>query len=246
MLKDLNATNQALTEFIKQQLLTHRRDGIVIHLDGSLQSIVNIHLAKALQPPFTYKVVICTHSDNDQYLKHITAMVQDLDITYTVYDLDKDYQALSRYLYAHNDTQLDIAHKKCLVDLVLNLEAARHNLMPVSNLSYSQWAIDFPHRVYKNLAYLHPLARFFYSEVAQLASFYGTARFLVERKPSFYLYRGQQDEVLLGFTYAELEDLIRRSTIISFQDQIIQKALTPEDREKYMIPSIQRPSNLLG
>lgn len=246
MLKDLNLTHQTLVDFIKQQLILHRKEGVAIHLDGSLQSIVNIHIAKALGAPFTFKVIVCTFAENHQYLKHITSAIQDLDIIYSVYDLQHDYQALSKYLYARDDIKLEIAHKKCLVDFALNLESAKFNLMPLSNLCYSQWVLDFPHPIYKNLAYIHPLARFFQSEVVQLAKHYSVAQFLIDRKPSFYLYRGQQDEVQLDFTYSELEDLIRRSTISSFQDDKIQAMLVPEDREKYLIPAIQRPSNLLG
>src|SRR5690606_29231336 len=128
-------------------------------------------------------------------------------------------------------------------DFMVGLTAAKHNLMPLGNLCYSQWMINYPHNVYKNLGNIHTLNRLFYSEVVALAESLGIPKMFTERRPSHYLYWGQLDEDDMKFTYADLENFLRTSTISSIVDQEIQKKLVKDDRNKYIGPPIQRPSN---
>lgn len=244
MIKDLNLLTKTLTDFIKSNTLIFKKQGVIIHLDGTLMSIVNVALAKLLGEPFKFKVVTCVFNHNKLYLQHIISLAKDLDVPLEVKDLSRDFDQLSIYKNAGQSVDLEISTRKRLIDLAINLEADKQELFPVSNLCYSQWCINFPNKSYQALDQLHPLNRLFFEELQQLAKHLGIGEAVIEREPSHYLYKNYNDKQVLGFTYTELELALRspHSNIIS----VVRDRLAVDNRSRYLCPLIQRPSNLLS
>jgi NAD+ synthase len=244
MIKDVELLVKTLLDFIKTNSVVFKKQGIIIHLDGTLMSVVNVALAKRLGAPFTFKVVTCMFNNNKLYLAHILSLAKVLEVETELKDLTRDLEQLSLYSNAGQQVDLEIAIKKRLVDFTMNVEADRYNLIPVSNQSYSQWCIEFPHKNYQTLDQLHILNRLFFSEVQQLARHLNIADNIVDREPSHYLYKGYGDRQALGFSYEELEEALRgdHSNIKS----AIKERLTADNRNRYICPAIQRPSSIIG
>lgn len=241
MIKDTTLLTKTLLDYLKSQLVIMKKDGVVINLDATLMSVVNILLAKQLEKPFTYKVIACVTNNNKFALTQVILIAKQLGVDVEVRDLSDEYDKLLMY-----SGTIGVSLQKRITDLTLNITADSHNLYPVSNLCYSQWVIDFPHKCYQNLEQVNLLNRLFYSEVAQLAKALGASDSLINREPSHYLHRTQVDKNL-GFTYAELEDFLRNPRQPkSLKDKLIADKLVGDNRNWYFCPVIQRPSNLLG
>ena len=238
MKTDLTILKKTLIDYTKAQLLRNKRDGVVIHFDGTLMSLVNVALLDNLKP-FATKVVVYVVNQNKFYLSQLALMLNNLNISYEVKDLTHDFETISQY--ANNkqgDVKLEIALRKRLVDMALNIEVDKHNLLVVGNLCKSQWVIDFPHRNYKNLEHLFLLGSLWYDQVQDLAQRLNLPEQIVNREPSHYLYGNQNDLVALGFSYDDLKDFYSRKQdgIKKFSDKVIADRLLNENYINYMVP----------
>lgn len=247
MLKNPKELNVQLLNYLKSQLVQLKKDGVVIHLDGTLMSLVNISLAQQLEVPFRYKVVTCIFHQNKYALSHLLTLIKRLNVVVDIKDLSQDLDTLSIFKNAQGSIQAEIGIKKRFVDLAINIEADKNNLFPLSNQSYSQWCVEFPHNNYQALDQIHLLNRLYYSELQDFAKYLELPDSVVYREPSHYLYNKQIDKESLGFTYGELEDFLRNAeSDRNSTDTTIRAKLVPDNRGSFLNPTIQRPSNILG
>ncbi len=234
MLKSPKLLNKVLLDYLKSQLLINKRDGVIIHLDGTLMSLVNLCLAKQLEEPFKLKVVTCIFNRNKFYLTHLMKLIGKQDVPTSIKDLSKDLTTLSMYDNAKDSLETEIAVKKRLIDMTVNIDADKHNLLTMSNICYSQWCINFPHRNYQNLEHIHLLNRLYYNELQVFATHLGLEEEVVEREPSHYLYRGQLDKKSLDFTYDQLEDYLRNvKQSRNHVDVAISKLVQSDNRNRF-------------
>lgn len=242
MIKSPELLIKILLDYYKSQGIRFKKNGAIIHFDGTLMSIVNVLLLRQSNQPIT--TIVCAFNQNKYYLAYLQTVAKQLELDLQIKDLTKDFEVL------HNnssDITSEISVRKRLVDLHLSLEADKKNSFIVSNLTYSQWCINFPHSNYQNLEHLHLLNRLFYGELQQLALHLNVSKVLTEREPSFYLYQNHTDHKILGFTYQELEEFLRnQQQPKSYSDSIIKQKLVADNRDRYLCPVISRPSNLLG
>lgn len=245
MIKDLNKLEQEITTFLKKQLVQSSTDGFVIHLDGTLMSVVSIILARKVTDNLT--TVITTFGSNKSYLIHLLSLCSITNTQPKIFDLSKDLGNFESYKKT-KDIDQEISLRKRLSDLTCQIEADQDNLTIIGNLAYSQWIVNFPHRSYKNKEHVYPLNRLFYSEVRQLAKHLQLPDQIIDREPSHYIYKNKSDQKLLEFNYHSLENYLREKSQqpTSLDDIKIRDKIVLDDREKYISLPIQRPSSILG
>lgn len=244
MLQDPQHLIKIITTFIKAQLSTFNKQGIVIYLDGTLMSVVNLLLVKHHLIDVPYTIVACKFSDNLTHNQRITSLIKDLNLVCEVKDLQHEFNQFDPF--NQSSFELQTALKKRISDLAVSFESDKTNSIVLGNLCYSQWCINFPHSNYKNLNYIYPLNSLFYSEVQQLAYVLQIPHTYIHAAPTHFLFLNQLDQDSLGFSYEDLENLLRQKTTTSAKDQLIQSRLFSEDRHNYLGPSIYRPSNILN
>lgn len=235
MIKSPQLLVELIQEYLRSTLIVHRKDGVVVHLDGTLMSIANCLLLKEL--PIIKKYILCTSTTNRIYTTHILSLAKMLEVSLELIECAPEFKA---------NTRDEIATKKRLVDYHLYASADATNLAILSNLCYSQWCIEFPHKAYQNRDHIHLLNRLFFSEVKQLCSYFKLPDSITQREPSHYLYPSKVDKDFLGFNYDALEEFLRNKQIKSTEDRLISELLVPDNRSSFICPLISRPSNVLG
>ena len=240
-IKDCDTLIDTLGSFLKNQLAVHKKAGAIVHLDGTLMSVLNVRLLQTWGTPF--KTISCIFNENKFHSLYLHSLMDTLNVEKNLKDLSKDLETLSLSRDSFDDT---VAVKKRMSDLILNIEADDHNYMVLSNQCYSQWCLDFPNKNYKNLDQIHLLNQLFYSEVQQLSKHRGVQEGIINVEPSHYFSRLKSDKDFLGFSYDELEEFIHdRSTPRNSVEVQIQKRIVALPLGEYTCPKLQRPSNLL-
>jgi NH3-dependent NAD+ synthetase len=241
MLKEVDLLTKNLVDYLTKQLIAFDRKDVIVHFDGSLMSIINIKLLQTHLPSsFTFKPYVVVHNHNKLYLSYLLSLVKQFNIECEVVDITKDLEG---------HLELDqSALKKRTIDKYLYLAADKRSSLVLSNLCYSHWCLNFPHACYQSLEQVHLLNRFYYSELQQLARHFKLAEQIVDREPSFYLQRNSTDKELLGFTYSDLEDYLRSSTLRprNHTDSLIRDKLVGDNRQYFLCPLIPRPSKFLA
>jgi NAD+ synthase len=237
---------KTLQDYLKTQALLLKKSGCIVYFDGTLMSLVNVLLIKDLVN-FNNKYVACITNNNKIYVTHLLSLAKHLKIDLKLLDISKDLETSSLFSSHRVNHKQELATRKRFVDLTLNLEADSGNQIVLGNLSYSQWCIEYPHKVYLNLEHVHLLNRLFYSEVKELAKFYDLPETIINRAPSHFISHGKTDKDVLDFTYEELEEYLRSAkSNQSNQDQLISKLIQSDNRNRFMCPLITRPSNILS
>ena len=245
MIKIIPLLEKKILDFLKSQLTILKKNHVIINFDGTLMSAINIKLLQKLGKPFQFKVIVCTFNQNKLYLAHLLRVLSDIKVPYELKDLSNDYDTLSLNI-CNGDKNLEIAFRKRMIDVLLYSEADKLGGVVLSNLSYSQWCVNFPHQAYQTMDQIHLLNRLYYSEIKQLAKYYNIAEDIIEREPSHYLYKHQLDKDTLQFTYQQLEDFLRSGCkIVSPESILIQKRLVGDNRNKFTGLNISRPSDVL-
>lgn len=245
MIKDKEQLIEFLLGFLKQQMVIQKKKGALVHLDGTLMSLVNLLLVK--RTGLKYRTIAPITNQNKYASGHLALLAKELGFSLEFKDLAKDFEMLALHQLRDKSTNTQILFAKRFCDLALNLEADQEELAILSNLCYSQWIVGFPHQNYQAPDQIHLLFRLFYSEVKDLAYHLGLNERVIEREPSFYLWNGQRDLDLLGFSYQQLESFLRSpGEIKNEEDLLIGRRLIADNRNKFTGPLIQRPSNLIG
>lgn len=246
MIKSSPLLIKTLQDYLKSQLLLLKKDGCLVSFDGTLMSLINVLLTKELTP-FKSRYISCISNTNKFYVVHILSLAKQLNIDLELKDISKDLESSSLIASSTLDYKQEISVRKRFTDLALTLEADSNNLIILGNQSYSQWCIEYPHKVYQNLEHIHLLNRLFYSEIKELGKFFNLPDAILNREPSHFLFQGKVDKDFLEFSYDELEEYQRnvranRSSL----DQLIGRHIRSDNRNRFMCPLIQRPSNILS
>jgi len=247
MIKDCIILKQTLLEYLKETILKQYRDGVMICLDGTLMSLVNLKLVELLDKRYTKRACLCIVSkENNTFIDYTNTILEGSNIQYEYKDLSEALEKLDIYKFSKGDYQLEIILKQRLIESQIKAEADKYNSLTISNLCYSQWVLNYPNRAYKDLGSVHLLNRLFYSELKELAKDLGISSIFIDKNPTHYLYRGQLDQQDLGFTYDQLEYFLRTKEIQKPIDLTINNKIYKEDRHLYLGPVLTRPSNILG
>ena len=210
---------QSIIQFIEKQLIIQQKDKIIISLDGTLMSAVLVKLMQKAEIQF--ETISCIDNSNKIHSLSISLLAEQLSTPVNLIDTTSISEKLN--------SDSTISARKRITDLYLNLAADVHNGIVTSNLSYSQWCIDFPHKIYKSLEQIHPLAQLHYSEVKDLARGLLITDTVITREPSHYFSK-HTDQQLLGFTYTQLEDFLRSgSPANSITDNLITSKIVRND-----------------
>lgn len=235
MITDIGAFKTELKKYLQRQLFDKK--GFVVHLDGTIMSFVLVKLLKEFL--FDTKIVITSFSENKQVMQRLSSFIKQENLFCEVFDLS-NMGNLSTYNVCGTSLEKEIIYKNQITTALLN-SVASEGYVILSNLSYSQWITNFPHKSYKDKNKIYCLASFYYSEIQELAKSFNIDS---EIKPSHYFYYDFFDEDYLGFTYSSLEQLMRAGKIETHEDHRMAEIIDI-NFDKFEVFKILRPNSFV-
>jgi NAD+ synthase len=209
--------------WLRQQVQAAGSRGIVVGLSGGVDSAVVARVAQLAMPDHVMTVIMPAHSDpRDAQDARLVADAFKLPVM-TV-ELSEPYDALLgsvqealgsavRGPVSANDPSMRLALanvKPRLRMATLYFVANRLNYLVAGTGNRSEIAIGYYTKYGDGGVDLLPLGSLVKSEVRALARDLGVPAPVIDKAPSAGLWLGQTDESEMGFTYAELEDYLRK------------------------------------
>lgn len=231
-------TIEAVCNWMKEIVKDAHADGVVFGLSGGIDSAVVAGLAKRAFGDDALGIIMPINS-NPQDEKDARLVAEALDLKIEKVDLSETYRAL---VDASMNSDNDMAKnniKPRLRSTTLYYYAQDRNYLVCGCSNASEFHIGYFTKYGDSACDLMPIVDFVKSEVVELAKKLNLPKEVIEKKPTAGLYVGQTDEDDMGFTYDELDAVIREDYRGENRDAIDRKHAISEHK-RHMPPKFER------
>lgn len=234
----------ALVNWLEQQLAESGCKGYVIGLSGGIDSAVVAVLCKKACPGGTLGVIMpCFNEERDA--RDAETVARLFQIPCVTVCLDETYRLLAETLSGKPLGKLD--HKEIsLANLKPRLRmttlyffANKYQALVAGTSNRSELTVGYFTKYGDGGADVLPIGNLLKFQVREVAAYLGIPQDIIDRRPSAGLWKGQNDEEELGFTYEELDSyLLTREVPPDIQEKI--ECLSTRNRHKLRMPPIPR------
>jgi NAD+ synthase len=199
---------QILTGFIHSEITRAGFSHAVINLSGGLDSAVSCYLAaEAMGAENVLALRLPYKSSTPDSLEHAQMVIDALGVqTLTIPITDMADTLIERFPDMNRVRQGNIMARMRMIVLYDQSEAF-HGLA-VGTGNKTEILLGYTTLYGDAACALNPLGDLYKTQVRQLAREMGIPAVIIDKAPSADLWRGQTDEGELGFTYAEVDQLL--------------------------------------
>ncbi len=244
-----------LTGFIHAEITRAGFQRAVIGLSGGIDSALSCYLAaEALGPENVLAVRMPYKSSAPDSWRHAGLVIDALGVQF----LDVEITPLVDPLFAQFPEMSNLRKGNVMARtrmLVLYDQSEAFNGLVVGTGNKTEILLGYSTLYGDSACALNPIGDLYKTQVRSLAHQLGVPPEIVEKAPSADLWAGQTDEAELGFTYAEVDQLLyllvderyRPQDLIEagFEKNFVQQVLTRVRRYQYkrVLPPIAKLTN---
>ena len=210
-----------ILNFLRDYLTKSRAKGFVLGLSGGLDSAVVATLCAKITP--THGLLMPTNFSDKRHLKDALNLANFLGLNYEIIDISN---ILNSFCMAGNLSPKDkigygnLAARTRMI-LLYNY-SAKHDFLVVGTSNKSERMLGYG-TIYGDMACaLNPIGELFKSEIFDFARFLKIDENIINKAPSADLWENQSDESDLGYTYKEL-DAVLKMLCAGVSDEILKE-----------------------
>lgn len=197
-----------ILNFLKDYLAKSGAKGFVLGLSGGLDSALVATLCAKISP--THALLMPTNFSNKRHLKDALNLANFLGLNYQIINISN---ILNTFCSAANLSQKDkLAYGNLAARtrmILLYDYSAKHDFLVVGTSNKSERMLGYG-TIYGDMACaLNPIGELYKSEIFEFAKFLGVDEGIINKAPSADLWENQSDESDLGYTYSELDAVLK-------------------------------------
>ncbi len=197
-----------LTGFIKTELNRVGFQKTLMGLSGGIDSAVSLYLsAKAVGPENVLAVRMPFKTSPPETLNDAQMMIDDLGVQSMTVDITPMVDPLINYYDDMSKIRAGNIMARMRM-IVLYDQSVAFNGLVMGTSNKSEMLLGYTTIFGDSAAALQPLGDLYKTQVRQLARHLGVPDNVIDKAPSADLWDGQTDEGELGFTYAEVDQLL--------------------------------------
>jgi len=182
--------------------------GVVLGLSGGVDSATDLMLAVRALPKEKVFCVMMPCESNPQDLEDAVKVANKCEVDYKVIDLESAYKELLKQIT--KPTTLTKANIKARLRMTtLYAFANQYEYLNMGTGNKSELAIGYITKYGDGGVDFEPLAGLYKTEIYEIATELGVPQSILEKAPSAGLWKGQTDESELGFSYEELDTILK-------------------------------------
>lgn len=202
-------------ESIKKQLITFLQtevektglQRVTVGISGGLDSAVVAVLCKEAFGDKMRGVLMPSQFSHDSSLEDAFELCQKFDIEYEVIEIAPMVNA---YLQRMDDDKLRIGNFSARMRMsVLYDVSARDKSLVVGTSNKSELLLGYG-TIFGDIACaINPIGQMYKSDEFEFARYLGVTQAILDKKPSADLWDGQSDEEELGYSYKQMDDVLK-------------------------------------
>ncbi|RDU65518.1 NAD+ synthase [Helicobacter sp. MIT 14-3879] len=185
---------------------------VVFGLSGGIDSAVVAHFCTEVFKDKARAYIMPSLSTNPTNTQDAIKYASSLSLYYEVIDISSVQQSFIQTLGLHNSSyslhrigNLCARSRMCILYDMSFL----HNSLVIGCSNKSELMLGYG-TIYGDLAYsINPIGELYKSEIFALAKIIGVPEYIINKKPSADLFQGQNDEADLGYTYKDIDELLK-------------------------------------
>ena len=199
---------QAVSEWIEKQVKAAGANGVVIGLSGGVDSAVVATLASGATD-VTGLILPCESSYQD--IRLAEQLARKVGIRFYSQSLTQGYETLLSPLEANNEvSEMARANLKSRLRMAaLYFYANATNRLVCGTTNKSEAMLGYYTKYGDGGVDIEPVADLFKTDIYSLAEWLYVPFEIIDRPPSAGLWHGQTDEEEMGYTYKELDPILR-------------------------------------
>lgn len=218
-----------LVIWLRERAQEAHAKGFIFGLSGGIDSAVVAGLAKRVFPENSLGLIMpCDSIDDDK--NDALKIAKSLDLEVKVVDLTNTYNELLKASFTSENKLARSNIKPRLRMTTLYYYGQDLGFLVVGPSNGSEWYVGYSTKYGDSGADIYPIANILKTDIFKLAKALDLPDFIIEKKPSAGLWKGQSDESEMGFTYEVLDSYIRGEKI-------------PEEEIKKKIDGMHNRSN---
>lgn len=196
---------ELLINFIKKQA---GNKNLVLGLSGGIDSALVAHLCKMTVNERLFTLLMPTKNSNKQNLDDALKLCKTLQIHHEIIYIDEILQSFEKISKDLNLIRKGNFTARIRMSLLYDYSALK-NALVVGTSNKSELMLGYG-TIYGDLACaFNPLATLYKSEIFEFAKFIGVHENFINKAPSADLWPNQSDENDLGYTYKQLDEVLK-------------------------------------
>lgn len=201
-----------LVIWLRERAQEAHAKGFIFGLSGGIDSAVVAGLAKRVFPQNSLGLIMpCDSIDDDK--NDALKIAKSLDLEVKVVDLTNTYNELLKASFTSENKLARSNIKPRLRMTTLYYYGQDLGYLVVGPSNGSEWYVGYSTKYGDSGADIYPIANILKTDIFKLAKALDLPDFIIEKKPSAGLWKGQSDESEMGFTYEVLDSYIRGEKI---------------------------------
>ncbi|WP_096029583.1 NAD+ synthase [Campylobacter lanienae] len=195
-----------LINFLDSYLKSSKASGFVVGLSGGLDSAVVATLCAKVAP--TKALIMPTSNSNKQNLADAIELSKSLNISYEVVDIS---DILAAFIpFSDKFDRLRVGNITARIRMIILYDhSSKLNSLVVGTSNKSERILGYG-TIYGDMACaLNPIANIYKSDLFKFASYLGIHPNIINKAPSADLWQNQSDESELGYSYKEIDELLK-------------------------------------
>jgi NAD+ synthase len=199
---------QILTGFIRTEITRAGFTRAVLNLSGGLDSTLSCHLAvEALGPENVLALLLPYKTSTPESAEHARLVISTLGVpSLTIPITDMADGLIHQFPDMDRIRQGNIMARVRMI--VLYDQSATFKGLPVGTGNKTEILLGYTTLYGDSACAINPLGDLYKTQVRQLAMDLGVPQVILDKPPTADLWLGQTDEGELGFTYAEVDQLL--------------------------------------
>lgn len=224
MNSDYTQITKILTQFIREELYKAGLKKAVLGLSGGIDSAVVCALAaQALGPENVYAICMPYATSNPESEAHANLCAKRYGVNYEVIEITAMIDAYFNN-YAVDASRLRRGNKMARERMtILYDHSVKYSALVLGTSNKTELLLGYGTQYGDMASALNPIGDIYKSDIFALARHLHVPEPIINKAPSADLWVGQSDEAELGFTYAQVDNLLKK---------MIDERIDPETLEK--------------
>ncbi|CUU69529.1 NAD+ synthase [Campylobacter hyointestinalis subsp. hyointestinalis] len=203
---DFKSLENKLLNFLTNYLETSYAKGFTIGVSGGLDSAIVATLCSKIAP--TYAILLPTKNSNKANINDALNLCKTLGIKYEIIDIEPIIQS---FLSAIKDAdKLRIGNLAARVRMsILYDHSAKFRTLVVGTSNKSERMLGYGTIYGDTACALNPIGEIYKSDLFLFAKYLGIDKNIIDKAPSADLWEGQKDEDEIGYTYEQLDIILK-------------------------------------
>ncbi|PSM52576.1 NAD synthetase, NH3-dependent [Campylobacter blaseri] len=197
-----------LIKFLKKSLKDTGRENFIVGISGGLDSAIVSTLCAKISIKHTFGIIIPSGSSSKANIEDAISHCNDFGIIHKIINIETMISAYEDNIGMLNKLRkgnLTSRLRMCVLYDISNYMQAV--VVGTSNLSERMLGYG---TVYGDLAYaFNPIGEIFKTELFEFAKYLNIDDKIINKAPSGDLWEGQSDEAELGYTYKEMDKVLK-------------------------------------